>query len=66
VVSLEVFPRSPEWIEIGTVAAIGATGIVTGSRIETETRTGVLVGAVATGTAIMSVGVRETDMAMWS
>ena len=54
-VSLERFPRNPEWIEIGIEA---------GSKIETgtETEAGIagLVGADETGIAIMRLAVRGT------
>jgi hypothetical protein len=64
VVSLERFPRNPEWIEIGTVAATGEIGIEAGSKIETgtETEAGIagLVGADETGIAIMRLAVRGT------
>ncbi|KLK94547.1 hypothetical protein AA309_02960 [Microvirga vignae] len=59
----EVFPRSPEWIEIGMVAASGGSGI--GTRIaikagEIEAGSGVGVGAIENEIVITRPAVTRT------
>ncbi len=65
-VSPEVSPRSPEWIEIGTVVATGATEIEAGSAIGIggiETGTAVVVGETVTVT--MKPAEKGTASAKW-